>query len=183
MAKGSLFISFQLDDEKEIERLYNLYRDQFMSWAVKTFDCERDDAVEIYQQAFVIFYENVKSGKLTSIESNCKTYLFAIGKNKFYEKIRSGNRHNPIEDVIMQSEPEYEEEKFANSEEKLNAVEKALSKLGSPCKEILMKYYYQKNSMEEIAKLMDYKNASTVKNLKYKCLQRLKKILQEERIF
>ncbi len=183
MTKSSLIDSFRLNDEKEIERLYNSYRDQFVSWAIKTFNCDRDEAVEVYQQAIVIFYENVRSGKLDSIESNCKTYLFAIGKNKFYERLRELSRQNPLESTVMKSELQFEEEKFDHSEEKLRAVEEGLNKLGSPCREILIKYYYNKNSMEEIASLMDYKNGSTVKNLKYKCLQRLKKILQEEKIF
>ena len=34
--------------------------------------------------------------------------------------------------------------------------------------------------MEEIAELLHYKNSATAKNLKYKCLLRLRKIVEEE---
>ena len=38
-------------------------------------------------------------------------------------------------------------------------------------------YYYKKSSMQQICLSMGYKNADTAKNLKYKCLQRLKKMM------
>ena len=69
---------------------------------------------------------------------------------------------------------EYEEK-----EELLQMVERSLAQLGDPCKQILEKFYYHHKSNVDIAEELDYKNADTVKNLKYKCLQRLKKIFKE----
>jgi hypothetical protein len=42
------------------------------------------------------------------------------------------------------------------------------------------KYYYHSMSMEEIADRMNYKNRFTSKNLKYKCINRLRRIYIEE---
>lgn len=180
MTKGSLIVSFRKNDEREIERLYNQYRKEFTTWALKSFKCTHDEAIEVYQQAMIIFYENVKSGKVENIASNPKTYLFAIGKNKLYEKMRANVRHNSLQEDGAGYEPEYEEEHYENQEHKLQAVEKALEKLGDPCRHILQQFYYHRASMEDIALAMEYKNAATVKNLKYKCLQRLKSILNDQ---
>jgi len=52
--------------------------------------------------------------------------------------------------------------------------------LGEPGRTILELYYYHGKNMEEIAELLQYKNSATAKNLKYKSLLRLKKIVAEE---
>jgi hypothetical protein len=39
--------------------------------------------------------------------------------------------------------------------------------------------YYHNCSIEDITKKFGYKNADTAKNQKYKCMQRLKKIVEE----
>jgi len=51
--------------------------------------------------------------------------------------------------------------------------------LGDACQQILRLFYFMKKSMEEITGIMGYKNADTVKNQKYKCMQRLKKVYRE----
>jgi DNA-directed RNA polymerase specialized sigma24 family protein len=57
-------------------------------------------------------------------------------------------------------------------------VESCLGQVGEPAKTILELYYYHGMSMEEIAQKLNYKNADTAKNLKYKSLIKLKKIFQ-----
>lgn len=178
--RSSLIVSFQKNDGREIERFYNQYRKEFVTWAVKSFRCSYDEAIEIFQQSMIIFYENVRNGRIKNIESNSKTYLFAIGKNKIYEKLRAENRQDTLADSKIKDEIHYDEEEFENRENRLKAVEKSLEKLGDPCRHILQQFYYHKASMEDIAQNMNYKNAATVKNLKYKCLQRLKNILNDE---
>ena len=39
--------------------------------------------------------------------------------------------------------------------------------------------YYQKWSMKDIAEKFGFKNADTTKNQKYKCMQRLKKLVEK----
>jgi RNA polymerase sigma factor (sigma-70 family) len=65
-------------------------------------------------------------------------------------------------------------------EESLQLIETCLDRLGEPCKSLLELYYYHSMSMEEIAERMNYKNRFTSKNLKYKCINRLRRIYIEE---
>ena len=65
-------------------------------------------------------------------------------------------------------------------EQQSESVEHGLDKLGEPGRTILELFYYHGKSMEEIAELLHYKNSATVKNLKYKYLIRLRKIVEEE---
>ena len=74
----------------------------------------------------------------------------------------------------VQVEDEIEAHEKLNTD--FNLMEKALIKIGEPCKSILEAYYIQKKSMPEIAETFGYTNADNAKTQKYKCLVRLKKI-------
>ena len=41
---------------------------------------DQDEAAEVYQKAFTIFYFNIRDGKLTELSASLETYLFGIGK-------------------------------------------------------------------------------------------------------
>ncbi|AHM59364.1 sigma-70 family RNA polymerase sigma factor [Flammeovirgaceae bacterium 311] len=163
----------------KIETVYEEFREEFVTWMRKTYVCSEEEAVEIYQVSVVILYENILSGKLQELNSSIKTYLFAIGKNKFLER----SRHNLkfIHDWNFNQEEDTAEaaDHHDQREQNIDTVMACLDRLGDKCKEILQLYYYQNLSMEEIALSQKYKNAATVKNLKFKCLSRLRKMFKE----
>lgn len=165
--------------------IYRAYRNDFIYWAMRHFSCNEEVAKDVFQVAITIFYENIVSGKLTKLSSSVKTYLFAIGKNKLHENQVARER-----DLRIQ---QYEQEKIKSgfqlesvagetTEEKeamFGMLEKAMNELGEPCRTVLELYYYKDMSIEDIAQKMDYKSSDSAKTQKYKCLTRLKKIVQE----
>ena len=160
--------------------IYREYRSEFIAWITSNFQCSRDEAREVYQVSILAFYENVVNEKLQTLSSSIKTYLFAIGKNKFLEYRKKDNRFEytldgdgyDIEDVVSWDKEE--------KEKRLLIAEKCMEKLGDPCKSLLELYYFHNMSMEDIAAKLSYKNPSTSKNLKYKCLIRLRKLFEKE---
>jgi RNA polymerase sigma factor (sigma-70 family) len=160
--------------------IYKQYRENFISWCSKTYSCSSEESKDIYQNAVVILYENTVSGKFNGTQASVKTYLFAIGKNKARETFRKNNR--------MVSYDYNEDDTFANDEpsgfpeEDIQVVQQSLNELGDPCKQLLERHYFQRETMEEIAKRMGYKNSDTAKNQKYKCLLRLRAIFYERRV-
>ena len=168
-------------DQHQIEAIYNDHRAEFISWIVKLYHCPCEDAGEIYHYAVVTFYENVINNKLTVLDCSVKTYLFAIGRKKYLEKLKSQKKfdQNYAESTLINM-PEVEKTDALIKEQRLECVEQGLEKLGEPGRTILELYYYHGKSMEEIAELLQYKNSATAKNLKYKSLLRLKKIVAEE---
>jgi len=54
-------------------------------------------------------------------------------------------------------------------------LERTLNELGNPCKQLLESYYYLGLKMKAIASKLGYKNADVAKNLKGRCLKKLKK--------
>ncbi len=158
------------------EQAYLSYRDEFIMWANKNYYCDFEEARDVYQATVIQFYENVQSGKLTRLTSDLKTYLFAIGKNKIRELRDSGRRFREMQDRY--EGPEEDEDKV-EKELLFEQLESSLTKLGDPCKRLLELYYYYKKNLTEIAETLEYKNADTVKNLKYKCLVRLRKLYRQ----
>jgi RNA polymerase sigma factor, sigma-70 family len=164
------------DRTEALSKIYQEYRTEFIAWAIKNYGCSADEAKDSYQNAIIILYENVVSGKLTELNSSAKTYLFAVGKNK----IRELKRHESKKEVFDQAtELPAEEEQEVFTPEAVQLALNSLEQLGEPCKSLLQEFYYHKSTMTQIMEKLGYKNEDTAKNQKYKCLVRLRKIYNE----
>ncbi len=165
-------------NEEKLTKVYRAYRDEFISWAFRNYQCPEETAKDIYQVIVVIFYENIMSGKLVSLQSSVKTYLFAIGKNKLFEYQAAQKKHHNFQESYVR-EP-FEESIPEEKEETYLMLESAMKELGEPCKTILEMSYYRNYSTEEIANALNYKSTDSAKTQKYKCLMRMKKIVQKQ---
>jgi RNA polymerase sigma-70 factor (ECF subfamily) len=130
--------------------------------------------------AIITLYDNIKSNRLNKLDSSVKTYLFAIGKNKILEQRKSSYRFVHKSDHEVLDVPEIGKWEDDDYEESLQMVEKSLHKLGEPCRTLLELYYFHNMTMEEIARRLQHKNTDTSKNVKYKCLMRLRKIFHTD---
>jgi len=167
-------------DDRQLASIYEEYRSEFIFWITKHYHCSMDEAKDVYQFSILTFYENIISNRLVELKSSVKTYLFAIGKNKILEKRKDDRRMVQIVDDPVLEVDELEKEEILEKETNLQLVEKCLEQLGDPCKSLLELYYYNRMSMEEITETLNYKNANTAKNLKYKCMNRLKRLFEDE---
>ncbi|MDF9794975.1 RNA polymerase sigma factor (sigma-70 family) [Catalinimonas alkaloidigena] len=171
----------QKGNEGELVKVYQNYRMEFIHWAQKTFHCSEEVAKDAYQVGFLIFYDNVLSGKVSHVTSSIKTYLFAIGKNKLFEQHRHEMRYcHEVKDELLGYDKT--DNDILESEENFRQLETGLEKLGSPCKDILEMMYYEKRSVDYITEKLGYKNSETTKNQKYKCMQRLKKLVVKTKL-
>jgi RNA polymerase sigma-70 factor (ECF subfamily) len=167
---SEILVRLRNGDKEVLAKVYSLYRAEFIQWLMARYSSDLDEARDIYQQTIVILYENVISGRLTRLTSTLKTYLFSIGKNKFKEGRKSAKRLPVMEEII---------EDKALSEQRLTLIEKCLSQLGEPCRSLLIQFYYHNNSVDQLCGQFGYKNVSSAKNQKYKCMERLRKMVME----
>ena len=166
--------------QTELAIIYEEYRTEFLQWITKEYDCSMDDGKDLYQLVILIFYDNIKRGKLEHLVSSIKTYLFGIGKNLAKDNMRKEKKFIPInqekwikEYLIDEPDQQIDDNVFA-------MAKKALVKLGQPCQRLIELFYYENKSMQEITEAMNYKNADTAKNQKSKCMARLRKLVDEE---
>jgi RNA polymerase sigma-70 factor (ECF subfamily) len=167
-------------DKRQLEAIYKAHKVEFVNWITGQYHCSEEDAKDIYQFAIITFYDNIKTEKLNVLNSSVKTYLFAIGKHKALEQQKASVKYRYLQEGQELPVPDIGKWDDELYEESLQLVEKCLEKLGEPCKSLLELYYFHGLSMEEIADKMNYKNRFTSKNLKYKCVKRLRRLYLEE---
>jgi RNA polymerase sigma factor (sigma-70 family) len=162
-------------DRKAIETIYKENYNMIQSLIINN-SGSADDAKDIFQEAMIVLYEKVRSG---SFELNCliKTYVYSVSRRLWLKRLQQMNHYAPALESMQDTVPvedEIEENDRINNE--FQAMDKAISSLGEPCKSLLEAYYLEKKNMQEIALSFGYTNADNAKNQKYKCLMRLKKI-------
>lgn len=126
--------------------------------------------------------DNVRSGKLVSLDSGLKTYLFSVGKNVLLKKYNDKRNEIAYEDAPMGVDREMMDNNYELNKQKNTLIERIAEmtiKMKEPCKSILKHYYYENLSMEKIAILMNYKNANTVKSQKIRCMKYLEEALSK----
>ena len=156
---------------------YNKNKKPFVNYLLSRYDQLRvEDAEDIYQESFVALYENVQSGRLSKLSSSLFTYLLRIGINKSNDLFKSAN-------VRLQERGEFDWEKadnlFATEEIDTNKelVYKVVENIENPCRDLLFGYYYDRLTMAALADSLGYKDADSVKAIKYKCIKKVKVIL------
>jgi len=163
------------NDRKAIETIYRENFNTIQSLVINN-SGSADDARDIFQEAMIVLYEKVRSG---SFELNCliKTYIYSVSRRLWLKRLQQMSRYSDSLESLEETVPvEDEIEENERIRNEFEAMEKAISSLGEPCKSLLEAYYLEKKSMHEIAQSFGYTNAENAKNQKYKCLMRLKKI-------
>lgn len=178
MSVNSFILRLRNGDRKALEEIYRKYRSSFIKWITYTHKCTDDEAVDIFQYSILSFYENVLEETFEEMnDAGIKTYLYSIGKNKLLADNRKKSKVS-YQEELEEDLFEALEEENPDKEIRIKKITKIISELGPPCSEILRLFYFSNLTNDEIAEVLDYKNGNTVKNLKYKCLQRVKNQLK-----
>ena len=178
MDDAGLLTRLKKGDDKAFQYLYDQFRKEFTDWVNQKYPVMRREADDIFQQSIVELYTNLVEAKLVSLTSTLKTYLFAIGKNITRARHRRKIKEQETLSKIPMGEAAHNQEN-AQRDEQIDLLKKGMLKLGDPCRKLLELFYYQKLTMQEICHEMQYKNPDTAKSKKYKCVQRLMKLVDE----
>ena len=180
MSQDDLIERIRSQGEGALATVYENYRDEFLLWITREYKCSMDDSKDIYQLTIMIFYDNVRTGKLQHLVSSVKTYLFGVGKNIARERQRKDKRFVPIAKEKWLKEYLIDEPSDALDDDLFTRAKVALEKLGQPCQRLVELFYFEKRNMTEISEMLGYKNPDTAKNQKCKCMARLRKLFLEE---
>jgi len=162
-------------DKRCIERIYRENYNMIQSLVINN-NGDIDDAADIFQEAMIVLYEK---SLLDNFKLSCrlKTFIYSICRRLWLKKLQKNHgRHIKVElleDTIPVEEVVEDHEK---KQENFKLMEKAMAKIGEPCRSLLNAYYIEKKPMQQIASDFGYTNADNAKTQKYKCLVRLKKI-------
>lgn len=159
-------------NQRALATVYKQYKKEFLLYAAR-FSLDREELLDIYQDAIVSLYDNIISGKLESLSSSLKTYLFSIGKYQIYNRRKAPPSPEGLE--LYEHRLYSEEEKdHLWKEEHIEKLQKAYISLGGKCREVLKMFYYDNLSIAEIKDRLGYTSKDVVKSQKSRCLKQLK---------
>ena len=140
-----------------------------------------EEAKDIYQEAFITLWRNIQMEKFyPESEHSINAYLYRIAKNKWLDYLRSCRYKKtvPLMETMDKRKEEVEDELPEEDAQFIKEVRMHFEELGENCRELLIKFYYKKQSMRTISKHFDWTEAST-RNNKYRCLQKLRELLKK----
>ncbi len=167
-----------------IKQLYRDHRDAFLKWIRFHYRCEEDDALDIFQDAIIICYRQMESGKIDDLKVKDSTYLYGIAKNlirKRQVKQKREAEYVNSEKTSLQS-VDLSIYKKHNDDHIHFILKKAFSGMGTKCRELLTLIYYYNYSTEAIKDRMNYNSVEVVRSRKLKCLNVLREVLKSENV-
>ncbi|MEI6679840.1 MAG: sigma-70 family RNA polymerase sigma factor [Mariniphaga sp.] len=162
-------------------KVYNWYKKDFIYVFKQRLNKNEEEIFDIYQEAFLELCNKIYTNKVseTSLTSSLKTYLYGIGKMI----VMATNRKNQRVASLLTDVPDIEDDEPGLGIENEKIIQVAVNQMGEPCHTLLTLQYWEEKSGEEIATALNYKNVSTAKTQKYKCIQKLKKDLKDKIIY
>lgn len=170
-----------LSNPKEISKLYYANRAAFLNFG-KKYRLDSDDLEDIYQEAFIALRKHALSGKLDTVTSSLKTYLFGIGKFMIYDLLKERKKTTSYEPSLHIADEAIEPIAYKNTNEELTLEQQLLrtffKKLGKKCQEMLTLFYARGLSIDDIVEFTDYTSSSVVRSQKSRCLKTLKEMIK-----
>jgi len=136
-----------------------------------------DDADDVLQESLITLWERVRSGNFEHTAA-LGTFLYATARNLWLRRLARARREQPFDPSTDESSSDEPSPLDALvDDERAVGIATALDRLGEPCRTLLVLFYWEEASMEEIARRLGMANASTAKSKKYQCKEQLKRLI------
>ncbi len=164
-------------DEDALVTLYRQSLRSVTSLVTRNSGTERD-AGEVLQEALVVLWERVRQNRYRHT-ARLETFLYATARNLWLRRLSRARRESPREidpDETISEDPSPLDRLI--EEEESAMIGDALGRLGEPCRTLLILFYWEEASMEEIAGRLGFANPETAKSKKYQCKKALQEMLK-----
>ena len=131
-----------------------------------------EEAKDIYQEAILIFWQKVQKKDFV-LTSKISTFIYSICQNLWRKELERKSR-------LSGEMTEDSELNTFEIQERNEIISECINSLGETCRKVLMYYYFDNMSMQDIAKKMGFANADTAKTKKYKCKKELDKLIKSK---
>ncbi len=130
----------------------------------------KQDAEETVHDALILLIEKVSDPSF-NLTSKLTTYLYGITRLLWKNQLRKQHKNQDLEwsdtMILTNEDIGYHEEQ----ELKIRALESVLTRITERCREILKRFYFNNESMADIAKAMSFSSINSAKTQKYKCME------------
>jgi RNA polymerase sigma factor (sigma-70 family) len=190
LTDNEIIDGIRLGDSNALKFVYEEYFQSVYLKIVKGKLLNKEDARDIFHQAMIIVYDNVRMETFV-LKKSFAAFLFAVCKKLTLMRLRF--EYNSINNRVSEFDlvSEEEEKRFdfypeiivdSVKELKYGLFYKYFSQLKQDCKEVL-KMAYSDVSYDEIAIKMGYKKGTFAKSKKNRCLGYLVKSIKSDKLF
>ena len=183
MTDAQIVMSIMQNDSRGWRYICRNMKQGFAAILARTFTFGRTadaDIEDIFQDSCIVLMQKVKEGKFAITgENSVFKFLVKIGINNACNFIR---KHRPLtskEEVTVtlnlhddnqDVELSVDEQQKAQDE----FLDRAFDSLPDTCKAIFKNFYWERKSMDEIADIIGYNTADSVKSKKSNCMKKFK---------
>jgi RNA polymerase sigma factor (sigma-70 family) len=157
---------------KELYRKWPLVRRE-----LKSYGCMGSNAEDIFQEALLILCRKMEDQNF-KLEVDAIHFVKSICKFLWYNQNRKEQKQQTFE---LDRDVEQINEDWLEKENQLSKIEATILSIGKQCQEILKLFYGKSMSMELIAQKVGLRNEKVVKAQKYRCIQKVKDLIQKEK--
>ena len=169
--------SDEVVNDKALRYLYREYYGVMENMILKN-NGSGADAEDIFQDALISFYNQVKNGGL-QLTCTIKTYIYSICRNLWLMRLKKNQRTTTLQEYEEFVDVDDDVLDSIESTEQSSVIAQLLDQLGGDCKKVLIYFYYEKMKMAQITEIMGYKNPQIAKNKRLRCMNRLRKMALE----
>lgn len=174
---------FSIPDDRLLGQFFEKERSKLLVVLRNRLAVSTEDAEDIYQDACIALYNNIQNGKLKKLTCSLSTYFTQICLNMGYNFVNRGHSTDSFDQMLENSQ--YDEYGLAQleavlglgdglSQEQTAMMRDIVQDLPHPCEDILWAYYGDDLSMNEIADIIGFNGADSVKSKKSQCMSKLK---------
>ena len=179
--------------DKELNLFISTERERVLSYLRQKFSVTDNDLDDIFQEASMALFLNVREGKLTTLSSSLGTYFMKVcinqtlkflGKRKKSVPLFNENaivnpnavRNDKIDELYGFCMDTEETDRKLRMEKLVNNI---IASMTDTCKNILHGYYWNDYSTSTIADIFNFTDANSVKAQKYKCAKKFREKYNE----
>jgi len=179
-------------------------RGRTINWLRSQLGLSRSDAEDVFQDSFLVLYENLANGTLAELPRSLSAYLNETCRRKALELLRDNEKKHGkgtteaesdrqnleegedetipffddslLDEVLEMDEVTVNAERVERQEA---AVREVVRELPDPCNKLLWGYYFEDLSMKDMAAMYKYKSPESVKVMKSRCMTRFETRMRE----
>jgi RNA polymerase sigma factor (sigma-70 family) len=139
-----------------------------------------EDAKDIFQESVSAAWLNLKEGRFSGNGQQFNAYVRQICKFKWLNELKSAARSKTMhaEDMAVFDTADAVDglEEQLEQGQRLN---RSFNLLGERCRDVLIRFYYKRQSLADIAAAM-HQTEESMKTTKYRCMVQLRKLFLEQ---
>lgn len=174
MTEKQLVQALARGDLSALELLIDRYTPYVSAVISRILRGRQADVEELTADVFLAAWDNRAKLRLGQV----KGYLGAIARNRAFNLLRANRESLPLEDDVLLLETEGPD-RALDQKETAQVVDRALSRLDRPQRELFVRHYYYGQTVQEAALAMGL-NQSTAKTWLRRGRETLKTILEQE---